>query len=52
MTDQQYLQRATKVGNRKAAPCNFGAVVVKDGYIIGHIHPKNEYIALEAYNEN
>jgi len=35
MTDQDYLQRATDLGNRKDSPYNFGAVVVKDGKIIG-----------------
>ncbi len=42
MTDQYYSDRATEVGNRKAAPYNYGAVIVKDGEIIGedfnHVH--------------
>lgn len=35
MTDREYLQRATEVGNRKAKPYNYGTVIVKDGEIIG-----------------
>ena len=35
MTDQDYLRRAIKIGNRKEKPYNFGAVIVKDGEIIG-----------------
>ena len=42
MTDQDYLKRATEVGNHKAKPFNFGAVIVKDGRILGedfnHVH--------------
>lgn len=42
MTDQEYLRRAAEIGNRKAKPYNYGAVVVKDGHIIGedfnHVH--------------
>jgi tRNA(Arg) A34 adenosine deaminase TadA len=42
MTDQDYLKRATEVGNRKEPPYNFGAVVVKGGKVIGedfnHVH--------------
>lgn len=42
MTDQDFLQRATDVGNRKAKPYNYGTVIVKDGKIIGedinHVH--------------
>ncbi len=33
--DQLFLARATEVGNQKAVPYNFGAVIVKDGEIIG-----------------
>ena len=35
MTDQDFLRRATEVGNRKAEPFNFGTVIVKSGEIIG-----------------
>lgn len=33
--DQFFLRHATGVGNRQASPRNFGAVIVKDGEIIG-----------------
>ncbi len=46
MTDQYYLKRATELGNRKAEPYNFGAVIVKDGKIIGedsnHVHEEHD----------
>lgn len=42
MTDQDFLRRATEIGNKKPIPYNFGAVIVKDGEIIGedfnHVH--------------
>lgn len=42
MTDQDFLTRATEIGNRKPVPHNFGAVIVKNGEIIGedfnHVH--------------
>lgn len=42
MTDQDFLRKAIEIGNEKAAPYNFGAVVVKDGEIISiernHVH--------------
>lgn len=42
MTDQDFLRRATEVGNQVAEPYNFGAVIVKGGEIIGegfnHVH--------------
>ena len=42
MTDQDFLRRATEIGNKKAEPYNFGAVIVKGGEIIGegfnHVH--------------
>ena len=42
MTDHDYLVRAAEVGSRKAKPYNYGAVIVKDGQIIGedfnHVH--------------
>lgn len=42
MTDQEYLRRAREIGNRQAPPRNFGAVIVRDGEIIGedynHVH--------------
>lgn len=42
MTDQDFLRRATKIGSQVAEPYNFGAVIVKDGEIIGegvnHVH--------------
>lgn len=42
MTDQDYLRQAVKVGNQKPSPYNFGAVIVKNGEIIGedfnHVH--------------
>lgn len=44
--DQYYLRRATEIGNRKAEPHNFGAVIVKDGEIIGedfnHVHEEHD----------
>lgn len=46
MTDQDYLQRATELGNSKAKPYNFGALVVKNGEVIGedfnHVHETND----------
>ncbi len=46
MTDQQYLRCATEVGNRKAKPYNFGAVIVKNDEIIGedfnHVHEEQD----------
>ena len=46
MTDQDYLRRATEVGNRQAKPRNFGAVIVKDGKVIGedfnHVHEEHD----------
>ncbi len=46
MTDQGYLERATNIGNQKAEPYNFGAVIVKDGEIIGedfnHVHETHD----------
>lgn len=39
MSDQDFLKEAIKEGNKLAAPFNFGAVVVKDGKIIGAGHP-------------
>ena len=42
MTDQDYLKQAVKIGNQKPSPYNFGAVIVKNGEIIGedfnHVH--------------
>lgn len=42
MTDKDYLKRAIEVGNQKPQPYNFGAVIVKDGRILGedynHVH--------------
>ncbi len=38
MNDQDFLKEAIKVGNKVKAPYNFGAVVVKDGKIIGADH--------------
>lgn len=35
MTDQDYLKRAIEIGNSKAEPYNFGAVIVKGGEVIG-----------------
>ena len=44
-TDQDFLKAAIKVGNKKAKPYNFGAVIVKDGQIIasdyGHVQETN-----------
>lgn len=40
MADKNYLRRATEVGNRKAAPYNFGSVIVKEGEIIGESESK------------
>lgn len=44
--DKYYLQLATDEGNKKAGPYNFGAVIVKDGEIIGqdfnHVHENND----------
>ncbi len=46
MTDQDFLRIATEVGNRKAKPYNFGAVVVKEGEIIAEsesrVHETND----------
>ena len=46
MTDQDYLRRATEVGNRNNSSFDFGAVIVKDGQIIGedfnHVHEKHD----------
>lgn len=43
--DKFYLIEAIKVGNKKAKPYNFGAVVVKDGKIVssdhGHVQETN-----------
>lgn len=40
--DRYFLERATEIGNQVAEPYNFGAVIVKDGEIIGegfnHVH--------------
>ncbi|MDB5177740.1 MAG: nucleoside deaminase [Candidatus Saccharibacteria bacterium] len=40
--DQVFLKRAMEIGNRKAEPYNFGAVIVKNGKVIGedfnHVH--------------
>ncbi len=38
MTDQEFLAQAIEVGNKVAAPYNFGALVVMDGKIIGRAH--------------
>lgn len=38
MTDQDFLRQAITKGNEVKAPYNFGAVVVKDGKIIGADH--------------
>jgi guanine deaminase len=47
MTDEQFLRRAIKVGNRKAKPYNFGAVVVDpNGNIVSEavnqVHETND----------
>lgn len=46
MTDQDFLMRATDVGNRQMPPRNFGAVIVKDGKIIAedynHVHENHD----------
>ena len=36
--DRYFLKEAIKIGNKKAKPYNFGAVVVKDGKIIAAEH--------------
>lgn len=45
MTDKDFLKLAIKVGNHKAAPYNFGAVIVRDGEVIaadyGHVQETN-----------
>jgi len=38
MTDQDFLKLAIAKGNEVEAPYNFGAVVVKDGEVIGNDH--------------
>lgn len=38
MTDQDFLKLAVEVGNKKAEPFNFGAVIVKDGEVIASEH--------------
>ena len=44
-TDQDFLKAAIKVGNKKAKPYNFGAVIVKNSKIIaaehGHVQETN-----------
>lgn len=44
--DKYYLQLAADEGNKKAQPYNFGAVIVKDGEVIGqdfnHVHENND----------
>ncbi|HRJ06723.1 MAG TPA: nucleoside deaminase [Candidatus Saccharibacteria bacterium] len=47
MTDEEYLRRAIEVGNRKAKPYNFGAVVVDtEGQIVAEavnqVHETND----------
>lgn len=47
MTDEEYLRRAIEVGNKKAKPYNFGAVVVDpDGNIVAEavnqVHESND----------
>lgn len=52
MTDQEYLRRATEVGNNKAKPYNYGAVIVKDGQIIGEdFNHVNETLDPSAHAE-
>jgi guanine deaminase len=45
VTDKQFLARAIEIGNEKAAPNNFGAVIVKDGQLLaegrGRTHETN-----------
>lgn len=45
MSDEAYLELAIREGNKKAAPYNFGAVVVKDGEVLatehGHVQETN-----------
>ncbi|MDQ3064984.1 MAG: nucleoside deaminase [bacterium] len=45
MTDKDYLKLAIKKGNEVRAPYNFGAVVVRDGEVIGvdHAHVGDEF---------
>jgi guanine deaminase len=38
VTDKDYLKLAAAEGNKKAAPYNFGAVIVKDGEVIAAEH--------------
>lgn len=38
MTDQDFLKQAVEIGNKIKSPYNFGAVVVKDGEVIGKDH--------------
>ena len=44
--DQYFLREATRIGNQRAVPRNFGAVVVKDGEIVAaehnHVHEQND----------
>jgi tRNA(Arg) A34 adenosine deaminase TadA len=47
MTDEEFLRRAMKIGNQKAKPYNFGAVVVDpDGNIVAEamnqVHETND----------
>jgi guanine deaminase len=46
MTDQDYLRRAVDLGNKKAVPYNFGAVIVQNNEIIGedfnHVHETHD----------
>jgi guanine deaminase len=43
--DLYFLKKAIEIGNKKAQPYNFGAVVVKDGEILAidhnHVHETN-----------
>lgn len=46
VTDQDFLREAVRVGNQKAEPYNFGALIVKDGSIIAadhnHVHEHSD----------
>ncbi len=46
MTDQDYLRLAIEEGNQQRPPRNFGALIVKDGVIIGrghnHVYESND----------
>lgn len=45
MTDQDYLNKAIKIGNQKPTPYNFGVVIIRNGEVLsiehGHVQETN-----------